>query len=566
MADLTLSLIAKDEMTGVFGNAAGVVLRVKDALLDMAKAAADSERVGAQLRVVAGGLTEAYQAQANVLSAKFAVDDEHIQKMQTILARYGEAPGKIGATTEAILNYAAATGQDAVSATEAMVRGVEKGSDGIKALGIHYKATKDFSKDLEQATEALGKRFAGAGEADANSMTGQVRAANVAVDNLKEAMGSFLLVLSSKTSVVTEFTEAMVGLNQAIAQNRLLEYAKAAGEEYSGVIGAVNPALGALANPASASAVNPAADLLHKWIGPVDSLKKQMADMKAVEENIADSLKKGVKNPIVPPDPDKKGGGGSAGADSPSRMLEKALRDNEANVEAMHKLEEEQARADKAREKAHFESLSRQTKDEERATEAREKVVQDGIKRFEDAIAEQNLKEEKMYERAGYQMGAVFVSGLVGQLRKLAKGGEFDVAEFLGTVFQGALGVLGGVLNFFAPGAGGIVSALGGLFRHDGGTIGYFHTGGMPATTSDERLVLAQEGEYMLSRQDVARMGGQAGVEAAKRGGGGGGTVIIQAVDAESVQRLMEGRGGRAAVNAVRLGRGGFSQLIRGRG
>jgi dihydroorotate dehydrogenase len=54
--------------------------------------------------------------------------------------------------------------------------------------------------------------------------------------------------------------------------------------------------------------------------------------------------------------------------------------------------------------------------------------------------------------------------------------------------------------------------------------------------------------------------------QAAKRGGGGGGTVIIQAVDAESVQRLMEGRGGRAAVNAVRLGRGGFSQLIRGRG
>jgi hypothetical protein len=550
VADLTLSLIAKDEMTGVFGNAAGAVLRVKDALLDMAKAAADSERVGAQLRVVAGGLTEAYQAQANVLSAKFAVDDEHIQKMQTILARYGEAPGKIGATTEAILNYAAATGQDAVSATEAMVRGVEKGSDGIKALGIHYKATKDFSKDLEQATEALGKRFAGAGEADANSMTGQVRAANVAVDNLKETMGSFLLLLGSKTGVVTELTRALTGLNQAMTQGNLGNFLAAFGQKYGAALSLI-----------------PGANLLGLAAGgDLVDYTKETAYQNAVEGNLADSLKKGVTNSNPIPSVSSKGGGGSAGADSPSRMLEKALRDNEANVEAMHKLEEEQARADKAREKAHFESLSRQTRDEERALQEREKVIQAGAKKAEEEAARQALQQEHLFERAGWQMGSVFVQGLVGQLRKLAKGGEFDVAEFLGTVFQGALGVLGGVLNFIMPGAGGIVSALGGLFRHDGGTIGYFHSGGMPATSSDERLVLAQEGEYMLSRQDVARMGGQAGVEAAKRGGGGGGTVIIQAVDAESVQRLMEGRGGRAAVNAVRLGRGGFSQLIRGRG
>ena len=50
-------------------------------------------------------------AQANNIS------DELVQQMQTMLLRYGEAPGAVKSTTQAVLDYAAATGTDARTAT-----------------------------------------------------------------------------------------------------------------------------------------------------------------------------------------------------------------------------------------------------------------------------------------------------------------------------------------------------------------------------------------------------------------------------------------------------------------
>ena len=80
----------------------------------------------------------------------------------------------------------------------------------------------------------------------------------------------------------------------------------------------------------------------------------------------------------------------------------------------------------------------------------------------------------------------------------------------------------------------------------------------------DEQPAILQSGERVLSRQEVRRMGGQQGVDRAARGGGSGVNFYVNAVDQESIRQLMEGRGGRAIVNAVRLGRGPLPALIKG--
>lgn len=565
MADVTLTLRAIDEASGAFGAVSGVVKTVAGSLIEMTKQAAESERVGAQLSIVAGRLTDTFRAQATAISDQLGVDDEYIQQLQTLQLRYGVVPEHIEATTKATLDFAAATGQDAKGALEAMLRAAERGSDGVRSLGLVYQSTGDKTKDLAIATKMLEERWHDAAENAAQTAEGQWRKVQVQLDNVKESLGAIVLRANESTGALDNFSAGLTGLNHAIEKGTVGRFV---GAGVGAIIGALFGDDETIArakaqlNNATGDWQEEAQRAIEKVLGFKKSLKaadegvvfddgeviedRSFSERKAIAERAYAEMEKLDK------------------AHAHNRMLiyeEAAKQEDDAMREWASRLADEaRVTADDADERV-----------KQRAA-AQEEALRQWTKDLDSYISQSSQASRRLeamqteWNRAGVQMGAAVISGLGSQLKRLMQGGDFDIAAFFGSLFSSALGVLGGVLNFFAPGAGGIVSALGGLFRHDGGTIGYFHSGGMPATSSDERLVLAQEGEYMLSRQDVARMGGQAGVEAAKRGGGGGGTVIIQAVDAESVQRLMEGRGGRAAVNAVRLGRGGFSQLIRGRG
>jgi len=176
-------------------------------------------------------------------------------------------------------------------------------------------------------------------------------------------------------------------------------------------------------------------------------------------------------------------------------------------------------------------------------------------------------------------MGGALVDAFTDQLNQLAAGGMFDVGAFFGGIFEMALGLLaslipgGGLLMGIAKSAVQGVGRMGGsLIRsagrhHEGAWIEQFHGGGWPAMGGDEQPAVLQSGERVLSRSEVNRMGGRASVDAAAAGaGGGGGTIVIQAIDGESVQRFFAGTGGRAAFNTARLGRGSFGKLLRGRG
>lgn len=579
MADLLLTLLAKDEMSHVFGHAAHAVEFLKENLEEMVKEAMEAEKVSAQLHAVVGELTEAYEAQAKQLSAKFAVDDDHIVKVQTILARYGEAPEVIGKTTEALLNFAAATGRDATQAADLLTRAVESGTGKIRGIAGEFEVTGDKAKDLAAATEMLAGKFAGAGDAYADTMAGRTAKAENAVQNLKEAFGHIFILLEAKTGVLDRTADAMRGLEQSMSQGHVMEY--------------LNTLRGGAADLLSSTGLVPGASLVSSGIdllggAPDQTFEQYRAWQNAVEGNKADELKKGAEG-VDSSKERKKKGAGTGAADLKAAFgqfddysPEKAYKQEEKEQEEFNKtMERLQADAVRVLEKSE-KDLARSKAAAAKANEDYNASVEKADERHQDALAKINqreadrrvhdlMKQEAMMAQAGDRMGAALVNAFADQLGQLAAGGEFDVAGFFG----GLITAIGGIVGAIMPGLGGVLigagaALLGGIVKgaghkrhHDGAWVESFHGGGWPAMGGDEQPAVLQTGERVLSRREVARMGGQQGVDRAA-GGGQGLTVNVQAVDGESVRQLFEGRGGRAILNAVRLGRGPLGALIKG--
>jgi hypothetical protein len=127
MADLQLRIMGEDNASAAFSGVSSAASAAGQAIIsftrDSLKAYAESERAQRQLSLVAKGLSGAFQEQAKALAETNLVSDETVMGLQTMLLRYGEAPAAVEGTTQAILDYAAATGNDARAATDALCRG-----------------------------------------------------------------------------------------------------------------------------------------------------------------------------------------------------------------------------------------------------------------------------------------------------------------------------------------------------------------------------------------------------------------------------------------------------------
>ena len=180
------------------------------------KAFADSEKVQRQLTRAAGEYSDALGEQAEALSKLYAVDDDIIKQSSILLTQWGGSAAASEKTTKAILDYAQATGQDAVSATQDLIRNVESGGAGLAKMGVHFTATGDKGKDLDAAVTALGKKFGGAGGAYASSLAGQAEAATLAFEDFQKAFGQMVAELLSKDGVVVKLTASIRELTQEL--------------------------------------------------------------------------------------------------------------------------------------------------------------------------------------------------------------------------------------------------------------------------------------------------------------------------------------------------------------
>lgn len=570
MADLRLNILGNDEASVSLDSVQGKVLGLGKALLEFSKSSVkafeDQAKADRQLAAVAGQATEAFKAQASALQESLGVSDDHVQKLQTMLLRYGEAPAEIDKTVRAILDFSAATGQDAEGAISQLTSSVTTGKMAFKDLGLQYDQTGSRGDVLKAATEALAAKFGGAAAADANSLTGSVEKAKQQFGELQETFGQMIADFVVKTDVVSGLTQVFRELNYAMGGGESdLEYSAA----QKRIHGIANELQGLRDTFRDLSGQNAPVDVLEKIIDQIADAEKRLKQAKGgglATTGAANATKAGR----------------AGGSDDSMARFKESLQERISVVtdaaEREAKLWDEHDRAQaRVEEEAERDRLNAFKENLDERIDA----ITDAY-REEARLAEEqdkaHAKEEARYAKAGEDIGTAFANSLSGAIGKLAEGQEMDLGETLGDILAAVLGVAGAALGSAIPGlgtvAGGLIGGIAGSAikgvtrrkRHSGGYAGdgmaRYHAGTWVG--SDEEAAILQNGERVLGRHEVAAMGGPQGVERAVRGGGGT-TINVSTLDGSTAREYFERAGGRALIDAVRSGRGAPRLLWGGR-
>lgn len=579
MADLRLNILGKDEASVSLDSVQGKVLGLGKVLLDFAKqsvkAFEEQSRADRQLAAVAGESTNAFKAQAAALQESIGVAGSHVEQLQTMLLRYGQAPAEIDGTIRAIEDLSAATGRDATAALAELTTSVTTGKQAFKDLGLQYDTTGSRGDVLRAATKALADKFGGSASADADSLTGSVRIAEQQFGELQTSFGGLIAEFVKKTQVIESATWVFKNLNAALFgedDQRLkavekLQHAQKLIQEYE-----VIEKQGVQLNQTSRDTLHEAKINYFEALKLIEQLdaakKKSVPAATGAANNIAAG----------------KGDRGGSGSDDSMANFKESLRDR---IDAITDTYEKEAKLwdehDRAQARVEEEAERDRLNAFKESLDERIDAITDAY-REEARLAEEqdkaHAKEEARYAKAGEDIGTAFANSLSGAIGKLAEGQEMDLGETVGDILAAVLGVAGSVIGtLLLPGAGtAIGGAIGGIAgsaikgatrrkRHSGGYAGdgmaRYHTGTWVG--SDEEAAILQNGERILSRSEVAGMGGPQGVERAVSGGGRGSTVNIQTFDAGSFREIFQGRGGRGLLDAARTGVGAPALLFGGR-
>lgn len=543
--------------------------KIKEFAQESIEEYAKAEQAHRQLAAVAGELTEQFEEQAKAIGNSFAVKDEDIEKMQMLLLRYGAAPNVIGDATQAVLNYAAATGTDAHAAMMMLIRGVESGHGTLGRMGVQFDATGDQAHDFAAAVQALNEKFGGAGALEAEGLAGRTRAASIAFDELKKTVGGFLALLEEKTGTLATFTGMLKGLTDVASGNvkqGLTQYALA------GVFG-IDASKGGAVPTVQGEGKGSGVDLGMGDITLEQDPKKAAAWQRSLDESLARFKEHNEKMLREEDDFDLK----------QAELEQKAREQQEKAIDESTKLME----------KAFVDQQTQHTKDLQQLGEMQFNMLEQETKKQE----QEAQKREALWFRLGERIGSALIGGLTAMIQSQGKNNSQWVWA-LGETIVGVIGIIspwagallkggmalgqglgeasnyGGTFggqglseissSFAAPisaksGSGGgigVESDFSSPF-HDGGWIPRFHSGGGFGLAFDERMAILQTGERVLSRREVGAMGGPAGVDAAARGHRVGANIVVQAIDAQSVAAFFgEGHGQRAMINDIRTNRG----------
>lgn len=583
------SAVKWQELAGAVKAAAKMVF---DFTRDAVKAYADSERVQRQLVRAAGEYADALGEQAEALSKLYAVDDDVIKQSQVLLTQWGGAGAAAEDVTKAVLDYAAAMGVDATSATQDLIRNVESGGVGLAKLGVHFEATGDKGHDLAAAIEAISKKFGGAAAADAGSLIGQTHAAELAFEDFKKALGGGIGEMIRASGVLPKLTAEIRALTDSLftptaqkqeeSKDFIAQQVKYWEDIAAGnVIGYKDFATKTQFTFEEAQAE------LAKWrakLRPSDfnasfagggglpavtgTTNKGMRDAGPAISLKGDYIQEETKEV-------------SDAMAAQSALLEEQLRKELQGLEEQRiASQEETAKNLKAaldgEEKAYVESWKQVARLDEERRRARE---------------EASRQEAETAGRMGDAIGAAFVNGLASQIEKLSTGGEIDVGMMVGDILASVIGIAATAIGtaYGAPQLGaaignlaaiGIRAGAGAISRgnlaknrarkyHEGGWVGdeishlpRYHSGAWIG--ADEQRAILQTGERVLSRREVGAMGGPAGVDAAARGGGRAVVINLTAIDSKTASESLQTDLGKGMRTALRTGRGDLPLLFAG--
>lgn len=205
----------------VIESAKAVAEFIKHGIEGLAEQEVAEARLDATLRSLSlnsEGVRRTLLAQADAMEHElYAASAETINQMQQLLLAYGVAPSKIEPIIRATLDYAAATGKDAVSSLEQLTSAVDSGTEELRRFGLTVTSTGDNTRDLVSASEELEKKWGGSAAASAQGLRGEVEALKTAWDDLSKAVATFLQASGISTTVLGTLKDAAEGLTYLLS-------------------------------------------------------------------------------------------------------------------------------------------------------------------------------------------------------------------------------------------------------------------------------------------------------------------------------------------------------------
>jgi hypothetical protein len=187
-------------MLGPATLAAGAVAGVAAAGFSFAQAAmedaASQSQLAQQLRQAAGASDEAVagaEAYIAKLSKTAAIADDDLRPALSTLATATGDTTKAQELLGLATDISAGSGKDLGTVSEALAKAQQGNIGALGRLGIATKDAEGNTMDLNQVLDGAKSKYAGAGEAAANTAEGGVKKASIAFGEMQEEIGAKLL-------------------------------------------------------------------------------------------------------------------------------------------------------------------------------------------------------------------------------------------------------------------------------------------------------------------------------------------------------------------------------------
>lgn len=179
------------------------------------KAAIEDEAAQKRLATALQNVTNATDAQIK------AVEEQILQqslatgvaddKLRPALQRLVTATGSVTKSQELLnlaLDISAGTGQSVETVSKALAKAYDGNTGALSRLGLGLSAAEMKTLGFEGTVQTLSKTFGGTAKTQAETFEGRIAKLNVAFNEAKEAIGTFLLPVIN--SLLTFFTEKAI--------------------------------------------------------------------------------------------------------------------------------------------------------------------------------------------------------------------------------------------------------------------------------------------------------------------------------------------------------------------
>jgi phage-related protein len=184
-------------------------------LLDGVKSAIEDEAAQAKLATTLQNVTGATNAQIKATesyitktSLAYGVTDDELRPSLERLARATGDVEKAQKLQAVALDVAAGSGKSLEAVTNAMAKAAEDNTAALSKLGVGLSATQLKTLSMDEITKKLADTFENQASTKADTFQGKLDRLNIAFDEGKETVGSF--VLDALTPLVTTFVDKVI--------------------------------------------------------------------------------------------------------------------------------------------------------------------------------------------------------------------------------------------------------------------------------------------------------------------------------------------------------------------